>query len=195
VDTQFFTDYFNASTEHRKEHKCGGAPFDHGHFLTDLAADTQAKKVLEIGTAIGFSAYCFASASPDLHVTTIDLQAEHGDLAHTWWNRAGVESQITFHEGRDIDVLAELDDHYDIIFFDGFSPRPESVAHYLRLISPSGVVITSNLYLPAERDTTDEYLETLEVNDFVTYAFRDTAVSSLDMALAHSSFELLRRQD
>lgn len=170
-----FQDYFDASVDHRNVHKCGGYPFANGDFLNKLGQVTSATSVLEIGTAIGYSAYCFAANSKDVHVTTIDMKSEHEDIAKMHWTNLGVESQITMLIGHSQDVIPELTQKFDIIFFDGYAPNPEEVDLYVEKLNEDGVLITTNL---SWNKTAAEYMEKLNQTSLITTQLFDTAFSS-----------------
>ncbi len=132
--------------------------------------------MLEIGTAIGYSAFCFAQGN-DVHVTTIDMDTTHADIAKEMWTQRKVESLISCLVGQSGDVLPTLTDTYDIVFFDGFAPNPDEIKEYIRLLSENGVLITTNL---SWNKTAPEYLATLEKFHLHTIHHDDTAFSSLN---------------
>ena len=53
---------------HRSEHGCGAYTFEDGTGLIDLSARIKPKRILELGTALGYTACCLASGSPEAHV-------------------------------------------------------------------------------------------------------------------------------
>jgi predicted O-methyltransferase YrrM len=67
--------------QHRADHGCGAYTFEDGPGLTTLAATHHAGRVLELGTALGYTACCFAAATPNTHVDTIERDSEHVRLA------------------------------------------------------------------------------------------------------------------
>lgn len=177
------TDYYDMSVAHRNLHKCGGYPFENGEFLTRISDELQASKVLEIGTAAGYSAYCFAIANDNVQVDSIDMMVDHKETAEKNWARCGINNRVKCLVGKSTEVVSTLvtkNKRYDIIFFDGFSPIPEEIDHYISLLNPKGLLITTNLELASEINRVDEYLEKLSVTNMVTVNFGDTAFSSQD---------------
>ena len=167
--------YRQASIEHRGAHKCGGFPYANGNFLQALPKKLNATNALEIGTAIGYSAYCLASSNDDMFVTTIDLNPDHEELAKGYWLDLGVSKKIKMLIGQSIDVLPMLNEQFDIIFFDGFAPDPLECSHYARLIKDYGVIVTTNL---TWNKTTPQYLQNLNDLGIQTREYYDTSVSS-----------------
>lgn len=115
-------------------------------FLEVMVASHGFKRILEIGTAIGYSAIRFASISEDIHVDTVELSPEMIQRAETNINKAGKQSQIRIHEGDAAKVIKELSGSYDLIFLDG------AKGHYvhmledcLKLLDPKGMLISDNV--------------------------------------------------
>ncbi|MGT2948734.1 O-methyltransferase [Streptococcus devriesei] len=78
----------------------------------------QPKKILEIGTAIGFSALLMAENAPSAGITTIDRNPEMIALAKDNFANYDSRRQIRLIEGEASDILAELDETYDFVFMD-----------------------------------------------------------------------------
>ena len=70
-----------ATDAHRARHGCGAYPYDNGPLLAALAAAANARRILELGTALGYTALSFASGAPDSTVDTIERDPEHVQLA------------------------------------------------------------------------------------------------------------------
>ena len=68
-------------TPHRAKHGCGAYPYDNGPLLSTLAAAANARRILELGTALGYTALSFAYGAPDATVDTIERDPEHVQLA------------------------------------------------------------------------------------------------------------------
>lgn len=134
--------------------------------------------MLEIGTAIGYSAFCFAVNNPEVHITTIDMEPTHADIASSIWKERGVDSQITCVVGKSQEVLPTLTEIYDIVFFDGFAPNPDEVADYVRLLTTDGLIISTNLSWNA---TTKDYIVAINSFGLSTDQHDDTAFSSTSL--------------
>ena len=79
----------------------------------------QPKQILEVGTAIGFSALLMAEYGPeDCHITTIEKYEKRIPLARENFKKAGREDRITLLEGDATEILKELEGPYDLIFMD-----------------------------------------------------------------------------
>lgn len=115
--------------------------------LTVLAAATQAKALIEIGTGAGVSGVALLSGHPDSHLTTIDLEPEHQAAARNAFAEAGfAPTRVRFINGRASDVLPRMNESaYDLVFIDA---DPESaleyVEHALRLAVPGGLVLVAH---------------------------------------------------
>lgn len=146
-----FRHVYEASEQHREEHgpDCTVYPSGSGAVLGTLAAATGAKHILELGCGLGYSALWLAyGSSPDGRVETIEHDGTHAELARWNFAQEGYGDRITVLEGRAVDLLPTLAGPYDLIFCDSdveeYGAYPE---HFLRLLRPGGLLITSNLFL------------------------------------------------
>lgn len=88
-------------------------------FLKVVLMMKQPSRILEIGTAIGFSALLMSEYMPkDGRITTIEKYEKRIPIARENFRRAGKEGQITLMEGDALEVMRTLDDPYDLIFMD-----------------------------------------------------------------------------
>src|SRR5579863_2272080 len=134
-----------ATDAHRARHGCGAYPYDNGPLLAALAAAANARRIVELGTALGYTALSFASGAPDSTIDTIERDPEHVQLARDNIAAAAMDHRITVHEGDFASVLPTLDPGYDVAFFDGQSPTPALHKALRGLLRTGGTLITANL--------------------------------------------------
>ncbi len=90
-----------------------------GSFLQMMSKMIRPKIVLEIGTFTGYSAICLAMGLQDGgHVHTIEIDEELHDMAAQYIEEAGLQDKITQHTGSAIDIIAELEGPFDMVFID-----------------------------------------------------------------------------
>ena len=116
-------------------------------FLKVLLAIHRPLRVLEVGTAVGFSALLFCEYGPEnMQVTTIEKYEKRIPIARDNFRRAGRENQITLLEGDAADILKELQESYDLIFMDAAKGQ---YIHFLddvlRLMKPGSVLVSDNV--------------------------------------------------
>jgi predicted O-methyltransferase YrrM len=140
-----FAKVHDATLKHRARHGCGAWPYDNGPLLGTIAAAAGARRILELGCALGYTALSLANGAPRAKVDTVERDPEHVRLARETIAAAGMDRRITVHEGDFAKVLPALDPGYDVAFFDGHSPVPELHKSLHRLLKPGGVLITANL--------------------------------------------------
>lgn len=115
--------------------------------LKFLLAFSKPKSILEVGTAIGFSALLMDAYSPtDCHITTIEKYEKRIPLARENFRRAGAEERITLLEGDATELLPKLDGAYDLIFMDAAKGQYiHFLPDILRLLSPGGLLVSDNV--------------------------------------------------
>jgi len=133
-----------------------------GATLRFLAAVTEARAAVEIGTGTGASGlWMLRGMRPDGVLTTVDTEAEHQRLAKQTFTDAGIPPQrVRLIPGAALDVLPRLTDgHYDIVFCDGDKLEySDYLTEALRLLNPGGIVAFDNALWhdrvadPAQRD-------------------------------------------
>lgn len=113
-------------------------------FICNYIKEHNIKNILEIGTAIGFSAIEFAQIAPDIHVTTIELDIDRHIKALQNFHDNGLDSQI---KAINADALQlELDDTFDMIFIDAAKGQYINFFEkYKKNLAPNGVFISDNL--------------------------------------------------
>lgn len=116
-------------------------------FLRMFLALTKPKKILEVGTAIGFSALLMSEYSePDTQITTIEKYEKRIPIAKANFERAGKADRITLLEGDATDILKELEGPYDLIFMDAAKGQYiHFMPDILRLLPSGGVLISDNV--------------------------------------------------
>ena len=119
-----FDEVRKATAQHRARHGCGTHPYGNGPLLGVLAATVQARRILELGTALGYTALSFAYGAPNSIVDTVERDPQHVQLARANIAAAALDHRITVHEGDFAAVLPTLDPGYDLAFFDGHTPVP-----------------------------------------------------------------------
>ena len=115
--------------------------------LRFLLRERKPKEVLEIGTAVGFSAILMAEYDPvECEIITIENYEKRIPIARQNFVRAGKEKKITLLEGDAMDVLKTLEGPYDFIFMDAAKGQ---YIHYLpeilRLLAKGGILVSDNV--------------------------------------------------
>ena len=115
--------------------------------LKFLLALHRPKTILEVGTAIGFSALLMSEYAPEgCHITTIEKYEKRIPLAKENFKRAGREDAITLLEGDAADILKELDGSYDFIFMDAAKGQYiHFLPDVLRLLRTGGLLVSDNV--------------------------------------------------
>lgn len=123
-------------------------PHETAKFIDFFCATIEPKDILEIGTAIGFSASLMAQhLQTDGHLTTIDRYALMYDRAKVNFEKMGLSDRVTLLEGDAANVLPTLQGSYDLIFMD--SAKAKYIEFYpecMRLLKMGGVLIIDDIF-------------------------------------------------
>ena len=151
-------------------------------FLKLLLAMTKPKRILEVGTAVGFSSILMAEYDPvPCEIVTIENYEKRIPIARENFKRAGKEEQITLLEGDAAEILPTLTEPFDLIFMDAAKGQYiHFMPDILRLLKTGGTLVSDNVlqdgdiiqsrYAVARRNRTihtrmREYLYTLMHHD------------------------------
>lgn len=133
-----------------KEALADGVPIirkEMGNLLKVLLLLKQPQKILEVGTAVGYSSILMSENMPEnCRITTIENYEKRIPVAKNNFKRAGKEEVITLLEGDAMDILKELDGTYDFIFMDAAKGQYINfLPELLRLMPAGGLLISDNV--------------------------------------------------
>jgi predicted O-methyltransferase YrrM len=133
-----------------KEALADGVPIirkEMGNLLKVLLLLKQPQKILEVGTAVGYSSILMSENMPEnCRITTIENYKKRIPVAKNNFKRAGKEEVITLLEGDAMDILKELDGMYDFIFMDAAKGQYINfLPELLRLMPVGGLLISDNV--------------------------------------------------
>lgn len=116
-------------------------------FLKVFLKMKQPKRILEVGTAVGFSAVFMAQyGEPDAEITTIENYEKRIPIARENFEKSGFADRITLIPGDAAEVLKTLDGPYDFIFMDAAKGQYiHFLPEVLRVLDKNGVLITDNV--------------------------------------------------
>ena len=109
--------------------------------------ENKPKKMLEIGTAVGYSAICFTEyLDEDGIIDTIEREHERVIEAKENIKKAEVEGKINIYEGDAVEILPTLEGKYDAIFIDAAKGKyPFFLKESLRMLADNGIIFADNI--------------------------------------------------
>lgn len=168
---------YNSAEKHIAEHQCSAHPYKNGAKLVQYIQNYEPKKVLEIGTGIGFTSVVMALANPKLTIETLEKDLNHAGVAKKYFKDKHVADRISVINDFAETVLPMMQKQVDFIFFDGFQIHYEFLPQYKRLLKRGGILFLANNHLKSK--TSDKFFE--ELNDGKTWKilerFDDTTIA------------------
>ena len=135
---------------HRVTHGCYDVySYPNGSLLGTLAATHHARRILEVGCGLGYSALWFGyGAGPGALIESVERDPEHAAIARDHFRAQSLDERIKVLVGLGAKVLPTLKDAYDLAYFD--TDPAESLIdleQFERLLKPGGLLISANLFL------------------------------------------------
>ncbi|MBR3897456.1 MAG: class I SAM-dependent methyltransferase [Bacteroidaceae bacterium] len=159
-----------------------------GRMLKMFVEMIRPRNVLEIGTYSGYSALCLAEGLPEgamLH--TFEINDEQEDFTRPWLEGSPWADKITFHIGDALELVPQMDIHFDLAFVDGDKRR--YIDYYnmvMDCLTPGGYIIADNTLwdghvLESETHYTDR--QTLGIKAFNDLVAQDQRVEKVILPL------------
>ncbi len=123
-----------------------------GHFLYTLALSTRAKDILDVGTAIGYSAFWLALAARqnEGRVVTLEKDDARASWAEAYFRQADLSSTCAVRRGDALVLMNGMEESFDLIFLDILTQfdKPDTALHMLdrclRRLRPGGLLLSDN---------------------------------------------------
>jgi predicted O-methyltransferase YrrM len=121
--------------------------FYQGRLLAMFSKMLGPRRILEIGTYMGYSALCLAEGlADDGKLITLDIQPETNEIAKEFWARTPLYSKIESYLGNALEIIPMLNETFDLVFIDADKPN---YANYYDLVFPhlrvGGIILADNV--------------------------------------------------
>ena len=115
--------------------------------IDEILSKDKPEKILEIGTAVGYSAICFSKyLKENGRIDTIEREEDRVIQAKENIQRAEVEKRINILFGDAVEILPTLKDKYDVIFIDAAKGKyPLFLKEALRMLNSNGIILADNV--------------------------------------------------
>lgn len=115
--------------------------------MSKYLKEIKPKRILEIGTAVGYSAMCFTMfLEEDGKIDTIEREESKVKEARINIKKVEVENKVNILEGDAVEILPTLNEKYDVIFIDAAKGKyPFFLQQALRLINKNGIIFADNI--------------------------------------------------
>ena len=115
--------------------------------IAKILIEKKPKRILEIGTAVGYSAMCFSKyLAEDGLIDTIERDEERIEEAKQNFKKVEVENKINLYEGDAVEILPTLSEKYDVVFIDAAKGKyPFFLKEALRMLNEDGIIFADNI--------------------------------------------------
>lgn len=115
--------------------------------ISKMLNEKKPAKILEIGTAVGYSAICFSEyLSDDGVIDTIERDNQRAKEARENIKKTEVEDKINIFEGDAVEILPTLSGKYDVVFIDASKGKyPFFLGEALRMLASNGIIFADNV--------------------------------------------------
>lgn len=115
--------------------------------IAKILLEKKPKRILELGTATGYSSICFSNIlNNDVYIDTIELNEERAKEAIDNIKGLGLQDKIKVMIGNAVDILPTLNEKYDIFFIDAAKGKyPIFLKESLRLSKKGSIILADNI--------------------------------------------------
>ena len=173
--------------------------FYQGRLLAMFSKMLQPRRILEIGTYMGYSALCLAEGlTDDGKLITLDVDPETNEIAKEFWARTTLYSKIEPYLGSAADVIRRLNETFDLVFIDADKPN---YANYYDLIFPhlrvGGIILADNVLWSGKvlEPQTEDDENTRALDEFNKKVQSDERVSNILFAVRDGLMVIRKERD
>ena len=115
--------------------------------IAKILTEKKPDKILEIGTAVGYSAICFSEyLKENGRIDTIERDEQREAEAIENIKKVGVEDKIKLYKGDAVEILPTLNEKYDVVFIDAAKGKyPFFLEQALRMLKDDGIILADNI--------------------------------------------------
>lgn len=158
---------------------------DTENLLRTIVGIKKPKRILEIGTAIGYSGSVMLQTCPEAKLFTVEMDERMIDLATENFLNNGVFDRVTFFKGDAREIVHKMTGEFDFVFLDGPKGQYFDFLHYIKnMLVKGGVLMSDNVLfhgyvenLPSKKDRA--FGMAYNMNKFLDSLFSDEAFDSV----------------
>lgn len=151
--------------------------------IKKLLEEEKPKNILEIGTAVGYSAIQFARFAEEACIDTIELNEDRAKEAKKNIKKVGAEERINILVGNAVEILPTINKEYDIIFIDANKGKyPIFLEEGIRLVKNKGIILADNIlykgYVLSDYNKHKQRTAVRHLREYIAKAIEDKRLDS-----------------
>ena len=144
--TEYLRSLTNMHTELLRSEQFPVLPTESAGLLRLLVTVSKPKRILEIGTNIGYSGIVMLTAAPDAMLYTVEMDEDTANIARNNFDNAGVGDRVHILRGKAEEILPFIKDEYDLIFLEGPKGQYSFLCSYLLpMLNKGGLLLCDNV--------------------------------------------------
>lgn len=157
-----------------------------GQFLAMISQMIRPKKILEIGTFTGYSAYCLSKGLQEGgRLVTIEVNEELEEMVRTFFEKAGIADKTELLVGDALELLPGMKEEFDLVFIDANKDHyPEYYELCMKILKKGGFLVADNV-LWGGKVTEDPIPDesSRKLHEFNQLTQRDTRVENVFLTI------------
>jgi predicted O-methyltransferase YrrM len=152
-----------------------------GRLIEILTRLRSPKRVLEIGSGVGYSALWFMKGMPpDGTLDAIEINPKVAQALELTIRKAKLEERIRIHLGRALDILPNMAGPYDAVFIDADKEGyPKYLEHAIRLTQPGSMILAHNMFMDLATVKGEKSSKQPGIAEYASRMFSDNRLSSI----------------
>ena len=152
--------------------------------IRDILIKEKPKRILEIGTATGYSSICFSNIlDNNVYIDTIELDEARANEAIENIKQLGLENNINVIKGNAVEILPTLEEKYDIIFIDAAKGKyPIFLEESIRLSHKGSIILADNIlykgYVMSDYNKHKQRTAVNHLREYITMVTEDKKLST-----------------
>lgn len=167
-----------------------------GQFLSMISQMIRPKRILEIGTFTGYSAYCLSKGLQEGgRLVTIEVNEELEEMVRSFFNKAGIAHKTELMIGDALEILPGMKEEFDLVFIDANKEHyPDYYALCMKILKKDGFLVADNVLWGGKvTEASNQDESTRKLHEFNQLVQEDARVENVFLTIRDGLMLLKKR--